>query len=378
MSETANTHTPRISLRKSLADPAFAKWHMSFLFLLGIGMTILFFGLIQSFLLSLFLAAVSAGLAHPVYTRISRLFGNRKGIAAGVTVLLGLCLIIVPLLLFSGILVGEAIGISTSAEKWLEKVVQEQPIDKIPQLQPLLPYQDKIMQKAGQLAEKAGAFVAQILAAGAKGTAEFFLMLFVMLYAAFFFLINGQTILDAVLRFTPLSDDEKHRLLSTFTSVARATLKGTLVIGIVQGGLAGLSFWIAGIKGVIFWSAIMAVLSIIPGIGAPLIWVPVVAYLALSGQVVAAVGVGLWCAIVVGTADNILRPLLVGKDTEMPDLLVLLTTLGGLALFGAVGMVVGPIIGALYITVWTLWSSAADNAVVAASKQTKETMNHDR
>jgi predicted PurR-regulated permease PerM len=341
---------------------------MSFLFLLGIGMTVLFFGLIRSFLLALLLGAVMAGLAHPAYMRISKLFGNRKGIAAAVTVVLSLSLIIVPLLLFVGILFGEAISISASAEKWLEKMVQEQPIRKIPQLQPLLPYQDKIMQKAGQLAEKTGTFVAHSLAAGAKGTAEFFLMLFVMLYGAFYFLIHGRAILDAVLRHTPLSEDEKHRLLSTFTSVARATLKGTLVIGIVQGGLAGLSFWIAGIKGTVFWSAIMAVLSIIPGIGAPLIWVPVVAYLALSGQAVAAVGVGLWCAVVVGTADNVLRPILVGKDTQMPDLLVLVTTLGGLALFGAVGMVVGPIIGALYITVWTLWSSAAENIVMATSK----------
>ena len=122
----------------------------------------------------------------------------------------------------------------------------------------------------------------------------------------------------------------------------------------------------AGIGGAVFWGAMMTVLSIIPGIGAALVWFPAVVFLALDGQVGAAVGVGLWCAIVVGTIDNILRPLLIGKDTEMPDLLVLLTTLGGLALFGAAGLLVGPIIGALYLTVWRLWGDAMDEAASVA------------
>jgi predicted PurR-regulated permease PerM len=117
---------------------------------------------------------------------------------------------------------------------------------------------------------------------------------------------------------------------------------------------------VVGIPGVIFWSAIMALLSILPGIGAALIWIPAVVFLIIEGQPVHAVGLGLWCAIVVGTIDNLLRPLLIGKDTEMPDLLVMLSTLGGLALFGAAGILVGPIIGALYITVWKLWGSAMD------------------
>jgi predicted PurR-regulated permease PerM len=179
-----------------------------------------------------------------------------------------------------------------------------------------------------------------------------------MLYAMFYFLINGRAMLDAVLEYTPLSVDDKARLLGTFTSVGRATLKGTLIIGIVQGGLAGLSFWVVGINGVVFWAAVMAVLSIIPGVGAALIWVPAVIFLVLDGQTGAAVGVGLWCAIVVGTADNLLRPLFIGKDTEMPDLLVMVTTIGGLALFGAAGIVIGPITGALFTTVWSLWGAA--------------------
>jgi predicted PurR-regulated permease PerM len=340
---------------------------VAFLLLLAIGMTLMFFWLIKGFLVALLIAAVLAGITHPFHRRVTNLLGGRKAVASGVTVLLSLVLVIIPLFLFLGILVGEAIDISESAGDWVAAQVAQsenikQQIQEDPFLKRLIPYRDEIIQKAGQLAAKAGSFVAEGLAAGVRGTATFLLMLFVMLYALFFFLIHGRATLDAMLRFTPLSDDDKARLLGTFSSVGRATLKGTLIIGIVQGGLAGLSFWAAGIEGVVFWGAVMTVLSIIPGVGAALVWIPAVIFLILNGQIGAAVGVGLWCAIVVGTIDNLLRPLLIGKDTKMPDLLVMLTTLGGLALFGAAGILVGPIIGALYMTVWQLWGGAINEA----------------
>lgn len=343
------------------------KPRLTFLLLLGIGITLLFYWMIKDFLLALLIAAILSALAHPFYNRVLELMGGRKSIAAAVTVLLSLVLIIIPLLFFMGILVNEAVEISESAGEWLTQQVEQseslkKQIADDPDIKKLLPYRDEILGKAGQLAAKAGTLVAEGLVAGAKSTATFLLMLFIMLYAMFTFLMDGRALLDAVLHFTPLSAQDKTRLLGIYISVGRATLKGTLIIGIVQGTLAALSFWVAGIDGVVFWGAVMAVLSIVPGIGSALVWVPAVIYLALNGQPAAAVGVGLWCAIVVGTIDNLLRPLLIGKDTEMPDLLVMLTTFGGLALFGAAGILVGPLVGALYMTVWRLWGSAIDEA----------------
>ena len=313
------------------------------------------------------MAAVLGAVAHPLYRKVLQRLGGRKSLASGITVVLSLFLFIVPLVLFLGIVVGEAFELSQSAAEWMaahaqDSVTLQRQLEEDPRLKRLLPYQDDIVEKASELASNAGAFAARQLADAAKGTAEFFLMLFVTLYAMFFFLVDGRAIVDSALRFAPLSADDKNRLLGTFTSVGRATLKGTLTIGVVQGGLAGLSFWVAGIEGSAFWGAVMALLSIIPGIGAGLVWVPAVVFLALDGQTGAAIGVALWCAIVVGTADNILRPLLIGRDTEMPDLLVMLTTLGGLVLFGASGIVIGPLIGALSLTVWKLWGSAIDEA----------------
>jgi predicted PurR-regulated permease PerM len=336
-----------------------------FLLALSVVISLIFFRMIGYFLMPLLLAAVLAGMAYPFYSRLVLRLGGRKTIASGLTVLLSLLLVLVPVLLFLGIVVDEAVDISQSAQNWVAKQTQqpdsiEAEIAQTPIIKDLLPYQDEIVEKLGELAAKTGTFIASGLAAGAKVTAEFFMMLFVMLFAMFYFLIDGRELLDSVLRYTPLSNEDKDRLLSIFTSVGRATIKGTLVIGIVQGGLAGLSFWAAGINGAVFWGTLMTVLSIIPGIGTALVWVPAVVLLILEGNIVAAVGVGLWCALVVGTIDNILRPLLVGKDTKMSDLLVLLTTMGGLTLFGPVGILVGPIIGALFKTVWQLWGSAME------------------
>jgi predicted PurR-regulated permease PerM len=134
-------------------------------------------------------------------------------------------------------------------------------------------------------------------------------------------------------------------------------VKGTLVIGIIQGALAGFAFWVAGIDGSAFWGTIMAILSIVPGIGAALIWVPAVIYLMVTGQLLAGMLLFAWCAAVVGTIDNILRPILVGKDAKMPDLLILVGTLGGLFLFGPIGFIVGPIVCGLFLTVWDIYGA---------------------
>lgn len=333
-----------------------------FLFTLSVSVSILFYWLIKDFILAVVMAAVMASLVHPMYLAIVKLLRGRPAIASAITVMSSLLLVIVPLLIFTTILVNQALELSDTAEDWVNTQVKsgelEDELKENPTLQKLLPYQDKLLEKAGQLAADAGAVVAENLTSIAKGTATFFLMLFIMLYAMFFFLMRGPRLLLNIFEHTPLREADKNQLLNTFTSVARATLKGTLVIAFIQGGLGGIAFWAAGIQGAVFWAAIMMVASVIPGVGTLIVWVPAVIYLFLNGKVLAAIGVGLWCAAIVGTADNILRPMLIGKDTEMPDLVVLLTTLGGLVLFGVAGLVIGPIIGALFLTVWQLWGSA--------------------
>ncbi len=217
-------------------------------------------------------------------------------------------------------------------------------------------HRDDIVSKLGEVAQQIGVYLAGSLARLSEGTAAFFFQLFIMLYAMFSFLKSGPALVEKIMSYAPLSRIEKDRMLEVGLSVSKATIKGTLTIGIIQGALGGLGFAVVGIEGAIFWGAIMAVLSILPGIGATLVWAPAVAYLLMSGQTIAGLGLLIWSAGVVGTIDNVLRPLLVGRDTKMPDLLIMLSTLGGLALFGATGLVLGPILAALFLTVLAVYS----------------------
>jgi predicted PurR-regulated permease PerM len=332
----------------------------SFLVLLAIAISIIFMLMIKGFFVSLLLAGIFTGLSQPLYRRLLRLFRGRRAAASAATILVVLLVIVIPLTAFLGVVASQAVQVSQSVGPWIERQVSQpdaldQILARIPFFDRLAPYQDQIAAKVGELAGKLGTFLVNNVAAATMGTVSFLFQLFIMLYAMFFFLIDGARILDRILYYAPLAPKEEERMVERFVSVSRATIKGTLMIGILQGGAAGLGFFVAGIGGAAFWGTVMAVLSIIPGVGAALIWVPGVIYLLTVGKVAAAIGLAIWCAVVVGTMDNLLRPRLVGKDAKMSDLMILLGTLGGILLFGAVGFIIGPIIAALFVTVWEIY-----------------------
>jgi predicted PurR-regulated permease PerM len=171
----------------------------------------------------------------------------------------------------------------------------------------------------------------------------------------YFFLTGGPALLRSVLAVLPLAEVDKARMLEKFVSVTRATLKGTILIGAMQGMLNGFAFWVVGIDGPIFWGTVMTVLSIIPGIGGALVWVPAAIILAVTGELARAIGLVAFCGIVVGTIDNVMRPRLVGRDTELHDLMIFFSTLGGLSLFGVTGFILGPLLAALFVTAWDMF-----------------------
>lgn len=327
---------------------------------LALGISVLFLLMIRSFIVALLLAGVFSALAAPVYRRVCRWLGGRPRTASIVTVLLVLLVLIVPLAAFLGIVVAQALSVSEAVGPWVEAQIARPDImdslfERFPRLEWLRAYQDDIVTRLGAVAGTAGSFVVGSVATITRSTAAFVLDLFVMLYAMFFFLVAGQGLLDRILYYLPLDPVDEARMIDKFVSVTRATIKGSLVIGIVQGGLAGAGFAVAGVPSAAFWGTVMAVLSIIPAVGSGLVWVPAVIWLYAVGQPVAATGLLIWCAVIVGTVDNFLRPWLVGKDTKMPDLLVLVSTLGGLFLFGAVGFILGPVVAALFVTVWDIY-----------------------
>jgi len=331
----------------------------AFLLLVLAAITAVFFAMIRSFLMALLLAAIFTGLCRPLHRKLVCWLRGREALASLATVLTVFLGIVVPAILFTGVVASQAVEVSENVRPWLADQVDQRGgsdlLERLPLPEFLQPYRSQVLAKIGELAGRLSGFLVQTLAAATRGTVQFFFLLFIMLYAMFFFLRDGRALLDRILYFVPLDPEQESRMVERFLSVTRATIKGTLVIGIVQGGLAGLALAVAGIPGAAFWGTVMAVLSIIPGLGTALVWVPAAIYLFAVGEVASAAGVALWCGLLVGTADNFLRPMLVGRDTRMPDLLILISTLGGLFLFGAVGIVVGPLVAALFVTIWDIY-----------------------
>jgi len=367
------------------------KFRTIFVLLLVLGVSLLFLAVIWPFLQTLLVGAIFAGLCQPLFVALVRVFRGRKSLASAVTLLIFILLIVGPLSAFIALVAQQALEVSDQAIPWLQTKfgsaskfdAHQWLVQRFPMLKDFVPMQEEIVNNLGTAAKATGVWLVAAASTFTAGTAGFFLNFFVMLYAMFFFLKDGGKILDKIFYYMPLGSEDESRMLERFISVTRATVRGTLLIGLIQGVLAGAAFYFAGINGVAFWGTIMVILSVIPGIGAALIWVPAVIYLYLSGQPLAATLLGLWCAAVVGTIDNVLRPRLVGKDAEMPDLLILLGTLGGLFFFGPIGFIIGPIVCGLFLTVWDIYGETFKHflpsskgmiaqAVAASSKTASE------
>lgn len=323
----------------------------------------IFLSMIRPFLMAIFLAGLFSALVHPVYRRFVSWYGGRRSLASLTTLSLITLFILLPLTGLMGIVTSQAIKVGQSAKPWVQQQIASPSIlfaklQALPFYDKLLPYRDVIFQKAGEMVGKVSGFLIDNLQSATLGTVNFLFMTLVMLYAMFFFLMDGDRLINKILYYLPLEDDDEHRMLDRFTSVARATLKGTAVIGILQGGLAGLAFAVVGIPSAVFWGVIMILLSVLPGIGTALIWIPAGVILGTSGHWPQAIGLMVFCGIVVGSLDNVLRPKLVGKDTQMHELLIFFGTLGGIMMFGFVGFIIGPIVAALFTTIWDIYGIA--------------------
>ena len=215
--------------------------------------------------------------------------------------------------------------------------------------------QGSIKEQLTSFAITASRFVAENAVHVGQGTLQFVINLCLMLYVTFFLLRDGDTIINLLVRALPIGDERERKLFQKFAEVTRATVKGNLVVAIVQGTLGGLIFWILDIPSPLLWGAIMTLLSLIPVVGASLIWLPVAIYLFATGELIQGTILTVFGAGVIGLVDNVLRPILVGRDTKLPDYVVLLSTLGGIIMFGINGFVIGPLIAALFFAFWQIF-----------------------
>lgn len=334
--------------------------HRMTLLLLVLFISVVFLSMIKPFLMAVLLAGIFSALIHPYYRRLSAWMRGRNTAAAAVTLLIVILIVLLPLSGLVAVITSQAIKVGQTAPSWVQEQLLPTSelsawVHDLSFFDVINPYRDVIFEKAGKLVESASGFLISGLQEAAMGTVNFIFMLFILLYAMFFFLLDGPALLEKMLFYLPLENEDERRLLARFTSVTRATIKGTAVIGVIQGGAAGIAFWVVGIPSAVFWGTVMTVLSIIPGIGTALVWLPAAILLAARGYWMKAIGLTLFCGLVVGSVDNLLRPRLVGRDTEMHDLMILLSTLGGIVLFGLIGFIIGPIVAALFVTVWDMY-----------------------
>jgi predicted PurR-regulated permease PerM len=326
--------------------------------------------MIRTFLMAILLAGIFSALAYPIYVSFNRRLGGRRNLAALGTLLLIIMVIMIPLATLTGIVTNQAIKVGQTVKPWIQKQISQPDelsklLSDLPFYEHIVPYKKEILQKGGDAIGSISRFLIDSLSSGAIGAVQFIFTIGILLYTMFFFLLDGPKLLRKILYYIPLEDEDEHLLLIKFTSVARATVKGTLVIGVLQGGLAGLAFWVVGIPSAVFWGTIMAVLSIIPGVGTALVWIPAAIFLAAAGGYVKSLGLVLFCGLITGSVDNLLRPVLVGKDTQMHELMIFFSTLGGIMMFGVVGMIIGPIIAALFVTLWEIYGIAFEEVLPA-------------
>lgn len=322
-----------------------------------------FFRMIQGMAMALLMAAILAGLLAGTFGRCERLLRGRRTAAAVLTEVLLVVVILLPLGGLTGLVTAQAVKVGNSVAPWIRENLSQpdeltRKLEALPFYARIEPYRETILTKAGELAGSLSNWLVGALSDVTVGTVNFVFLFFVTLYALYFFLMHGRAVLEKILWYLPLEDRDEQRMLDRFLSVTRATLKGTGLIGVLQGTLGALAFAVVGVPSWVFWGAVMVVLSAIPGLGVGIVWVPAAIWLAMGGHWVAAIGMSVYFLLVVGMVDNVIRPRLVGRDTKMPELLVFLSTLGGLSLFGVLGFVIGPIMGALFLTVWEIYGEA--------------------
>lgn len=326
-----------------------------------LGVSLAFVLLMKPFFGPIFWAVALALIFQPLHARLTRWLGPRRNVTALITLLVSLVIVVIPVLVLTTSLVAQGVSLYQQIQSGEIRPGEylDQVNESFPAIQSFLAQFDLSFDQLRDRAVNAFVGGSQFLAKQALGigqnTFQFFMGLALMAYLAFFLLRDGAELVELMIRALPLGDERERLLFAKFAEVTRATVKGNLLIAIIQGALGGLIFWILGIQGALLWGVVMAIVSLLPAVGATLVWAPVAIYLAAVGDTVSAGILTAFGLVVIGLSDNLLRPVFVGRDTKLPDYIVLLSTLGGIAMFGVNGFVMGPLVAALFMAFWGIF-----------------------
>ena len=342
--------------------------------------TIAFIWILLPFYGAIFWAVALGILFAPLQRKLVLKFKGRRNLATFAT--LGICTVIaiLPVIITTALLVQEVAMLYNDVQSGKINVASY-----VMQFKDILPmnvqnWLDRFgLGNIAGLSEKVsiGAlegsqfFATQVFSFG-QSTFELVVSFFIMLYLLYFFIRDGQQMVRSIRNAVPLAEQQKRLLQLKLRRVVRASVKGNLAVAITQGALGGLMFWFLGIHSSLFWAVLMMFLSLLPAVGAGIVWAPVAIYFLVTSQVWEGVVLALYGVLVIGMVDNVLRPILVGKDTKMPDFLILISTLGGMAIFGLNGFVIGPLIAALFLSSWGLFSGTRRKVRLPADIQPRD------
>jgi predicted PurR-regulated permease PerM len=341
---------------------------------LVVGVSLAFVWILRPYAGAILWGTVLAIIFAPLNRHLRDRLRNRRSVAAAVTLLIIIVLVLFPVAMIVASLIDEGTTVYARIQSgeldlgaWFRQLYAALPGWAVGLLNRFGLTDLEALQTrfAGFLTGGIQLVASKALSLG-QNTFQFVVALFVMLYLLFFLLRDGDVLSRRIREAIPLQRERQRNLAVRFTTVIRATIKGNLVVALVQGALGWLIFWILGVGAPVLLGVVIALLSLLPAVGAPVVWAPVALYLFATGQVWQAITLALFGALVIGSADNILRPILVGKDTKLPDYVVLISTLGGLAVFGANGFVIGPVIAALFGAVWEIFAASRGSAATSS------------
>lgn len=320
------------------------------LLLLASGGFLLF--MLGGWLVPLLLAAILAAITWPLREMLVRWFRGRVILASAVLELSLVAGIVLPvgLVVFLAVIQVRDLTKSLHPEAilaWAMKVLEK--VGHFPMVDRLGIRPEELLKRIQEALPQGASFVLSSAAQISLGFAQSAAMLALMLLCLFYLHLSGDKLVQKVQKLLPLPEGETAAMLDVFRRTSLAILKGNFVIAAIQGVLTGLLFAVVGLPSSIFFGVVAALCSLIPSIGSALVWLPAGLILGLSGSWGLATVVILVGAFVISTVDNVLRPILVGRDTGMHDLMVLLTTLGGLSFFGPLGILFGPLVGAAFL-----------------------------
>lgn len=338
-----------------------------------LGVTIALFLLVRNLVIALILAAIFAAVFRPVFCWIQVRLGNRSAAASLLTLMVLGLIVIMPSLVLVQLLAVDTLAFAARVQPMLRDEIglleqpEFAPPDWLPfsdQIEAALP---KIRESAAQLLSHIGAIILTVAKNATLNTLKFLIELLIFLYAMFFFLQMEQGGLPVFMRYTGLPESTRKKLADRIAAVGGSTIRGTIAIGLVQGVLLGIGLYFAGFSHILYLSAIGALCSALPAVGVVLVWGPAVVYLLVTGDQSAAFMLFLWNGLVTSMADNVLRPVLVGRETNISGVMVLVTTLGGLATIGASAIILGPVLAGVFLTLWQEYLAKDETAVSAGA-----------